>query len=98
MVVLPVPLTPTTITTPGRVDAPALGVHGAVEVGADQREQLLAQQVAQLVGRTGAEHPHALAQPLDQLLGGRDADVGGEQRVLDLLPGVLVEVLARRAA
>ena len=34
--------------------------------------------------------------PLDQFLGGGDADVGGEQGVLDLLPGVLVEVLARQ--
>ena len=76
------------------VARPRSVLHGAVEVGAEQREQLLAQQRAQLVGRTGAEHLDALAQPLDQLLGGRDADVGGEQGVLDLLPGVLVEVLA----
>ena len=34
------------------------------------------------------------AQPLDQLLGRADADVGGEQGVLDLLPGVLVEPVA----
>ncbi len=71
-----------------------LRVHGAVHLGTDQRDQLLAEQSAQLLGGAGAEHLDPLAQPVDQLLGGLDADVGGEQGVLDLLPGVLVEVLA----
>src|SRR5690606_37436543 len=53
-----------------------------------------AEQTAQLLGGAGAEDLHALPQPLDELLGGLHADVGGEQGVLDLLPGVLVEVLA----
>jgi hypothetical protein len=35
--------------------------------------------------------PEPGAQPLDDLLGRRDAEVGGEQDVLDGLPGVLVE-------
>ena len=43
----------------------------------------------------GALDPQPGAQLLDQLLGGRDADVGGEQGVLDRLPGVLVEAVAR---
>ena len=93
VVVLPVPFTPTTITMPG-VSRPDSVLHRAVEVRADQREQLLAQQRAQVVRGAGAEHADALAQPLDQFLGGGDADVGGQQRVLDLLPRVLVQVLA----
>ena len=68
VVVLPVPLTPTTMTTPGVVLA-ALGLHLAVEVGAEQLEQFLAQQGAQLLGGAGAEHLDALAEPVDQLLG-----------------------------
>ena len=48
--------------------------------------------VAALVGLDALD-PHPGAQPLDQLLGRGDADVGGDQGVLDLLPGVLVEAV-----
>src|SRR4029079_6731713 len=41
----------------------------------------------------GAEHLGPGPQPLDDLLGGGHADVRGQQRVLDLLPGFLVQVL-----
>ena len=41
---------------------------------------------------------HPGAQPLDELLGRRDADVGGDQGVLDLLPGVLVETSRESSA
>lgn len=72
----------------------ALRLDLAVEFGAQQSDELLAQQGAQLVGRTGTEDADALTEPLHQFLGGRDTDVGGEEGVLDLLPGVLVEVVA----
>ena len=92
VVVLPVPLTPTTSTT-GRRLLVALGVQGAVQGRVDQGEQLLAQQGAQFLGGAGAEHLHPGAQPLDELLGRGHADVGGDEDVLDLLPGVLVQLL-----
>ena len=44
--------------------------------------------------RLAALDPQAGAQLLDQRLGRRDADVGGEEGVLDRLPGVLVELVA----
>ena len=47
------------------------------------------------VAGLGALDAEPGAQPLDQLLGRGDADVGGEQGVLDRLPGVLVEAVAR---
>ena len=43
-----------------------------------------------------AVDPQPGPQPVDQLLGRRDADVGGQQGVLDRLPGVLVEAVARQ--
>ncbi len=63
-------------------------VHGRV----DQGDELLAQH-GPGVGRR-ALHPQPGAQPLDQLLGRHDTDVGGQQGVLDGLPGVLVEAVA----
>ncbi len=92
MVVLPVPLTPTTSTTPG---LPSLRstAQRPVEGGVDEREQLLAEDVAHRRGRLALDLDPG-AQPLDQLLGRAHADVGGEQGVLDLLPGVLVDDVA----
>ena len=72
VVVLPVPLTPTTSTTPGLPSAPLTcepAVHGRV----DQGEQLLAEHGARVAGLVAALDPQPGAQPLDQLLGRRDA-------------------------
>ena len=52
------------------------------------------QQLAQIGARRGGQHHRLGAQPLDDLGGRRDADVGGEQGLLDLLPVVLGELLA----
>ena len=94
VVVLPVPLTPTTSTTAGRL-AVRLGVQRAVHVRVERGDQLVGEQRAQLAGGRGCRAPSGrVAQPLDDLPGGRDADVGGDQGVLDLLPGVLVEAVA----
>ena len=96
VVVLPVPFTPTTRTTPGlAVGAGDLEppVHGRV----DELEQLVAEHGARVAGLLAVD-PEAGAEVADELLGRRDADVGGEQGVLDRLPGVLVEPVARQEA
>ena len=69
------------------------GVQRAVHVGADQRQQLLAQHVA----GDGVRALHAQPGPevVDQLGGGGDADVGGEQGVLEVLPRLLVQPVPR---
>ena len=67
-------------------------LQAAVHVGADELDELLAQHGAG-VGGLAALDAQAGAQPLDQGLGGCDADVGGEQGVLDGLPRVLVEAV-----
>ena len=69
VVVLPVPFTPTTITTAGR-SAGRRRVQGAVQLGLQRGDQLLGQQRAQLALRAGAEHLGAGPQPFDDL-GGR---------------------------
>ena len=63
-------------------------VHGRVDEG----DELLAQHRAR-VGCLAALDPEPGPQPLHELLGRPDADVGGEQGVLDGLPGVLVQLL-----
>ena len=78
--------------------ADAAAGDAAVHVGLDEREQVLAQPAAHggLVGRAVDLDPGA--QRLDELGGGLDAEVGGDEGVLDLLPRLLVELAARRAA
>ena len=71
----------------------ARDLEPAIHVGADELDQLLAQHGAGVV-RLAALDPEPGAQPLDERLGGCDADVGGQQGVLDGLPGVLVEPVA----
>ena len=93
VVVLPVPLTPTTSTTAGCCPRRSRSCTVRSRSGADQGQQFLAQQGAQFVRGAGTEHLDPLAQPLDEFLGGRDSDVCDEQGLLDLLPGFLVEVL-----
>ena len=63
-------------------------VHGRV----DERDELRAERGPRVLG--SALDPEPGAQPVDHLLGGPDPEVGGEQDVLDRLPGVLVELLA----
>ena len=65
----------------------------AVHAGVDEADQLFAQHALGVRG-VPALDPQPGAQALDQLLGGRDTDVGGQQGVLDGLPGVLVEAVA----
>ena len=62
--------------------------------GPTRVEQLLAQQGAHRSVSRDAELLDPGAQPLDELLGRADADVGGEQGLLDLLPGRVVEPVA----
>ena len=66
-------------------------VHGPGRPGSSSSSRSTARASAGVA----ALDPQPGAQPLDQLLGRRDADVGGEQGVLDRLPGVLVEPVAR---
>ena len=95
VVVLPVPLTPTTSTHGRRAVLVRQRAQGAVGVGADRADELLAQQRPQLADAAHAVDAHAGAQPGDQLGRGGHAHVGRQQRVLDLLPGVLVEDVPR---
>ena len=69
----------------------------AIGVGVEQRQQLLTQH-ATWVGGVAALDAEPGAQVGDDLLGRSDAQIGGEQRVLDRLPGVLVEAVARQQA
>ena len=97
VVVLPAPLTPTTSSTAGMPSRRVVR-SDAVQARVERGDQLVGEQAAQLAGGAGAEHPGPLAEPVDDLPGGVDADVGGDQAVLDLLPGVLVEVVAGEQA
>jgi hypothetical protein len=66
-----------------------------VHVGADELDQLVAQHGLRVAG-LGPVDTQPRPQPVDQLLGRRDTDVGGQQGVLDRLPRVLVETVARQ--
>ena len=89
-VVLPEPLTPTTRTTPGLPSAPLLepAVHRRVDQGQEAPRGAppggRPQRCPRPASGCGAARP---------ALGGTDADVGGDQGVLDRLPGVLVETI-----
>ena len=61
-------------------------------VGSTSVDELRAERGPRVLGC--ALDPEPGAQTLDHLLGGPDAEVGGEEDVLDGLPGVLVEPLA----
>ena len=92
MVVLPVPFTPTTSTTAGRVGG-ADGVQGPVQVRLQRGDQLLGEQRAQLArSRVPSTWVRVRSRSTISLVG-RDPDVGGEQRLLDLLPGLVVELV-----
>jgi len=87
VVVLPVPFTPTTSSTAGRPDAqrmqrPVRGAHG--------RDQLLASRArTSSRERVPATSYGSGAGPRSP--GCTDPDIGGQQSVLDFLPGILVE-------
>jgi hypothetical protein len=66
-------------------------VHGAVEVGVDLGEQFGPQQRPGLADVAAARHLHLGLEFVHDLAGRGHAHVRGDQRVLDLLPGVLVQ-------
>ena len=89
VVVLPVPLTPTIISTAG---SPLRSI-GARPVRGDLGEDLdqaVAHRLA--VGGDGAGLDLVL-EPLDHLGGGRRAGVGEDQRLLQPLPGLVVDAV-----
>ena len=92
VVVLPVPLTPTTRMTAGRLDA-GRGDR-AVHARVDEGEQVGAQPAAHGLLVAGALDLDLGAQRVDQLHRRLDAEVGGQQRVLDVLPRLLVQAAA----
>ena len=70
----------------GAVDLRALKVEGAIHVGADEGEQLLAQDLADArLIRDGLDGDAALER-LHQRVGSLKAEVGDKERFLDLLP------------
>ena len=87
VVVLPVPLTPTTRITVGSGRRSIVVVAGAGELG---------EQLGQALGQRLAADELALLglalELLDDLRGRARADVGVDQRLLEALPGLLVEV------
>ena len=91
VVVLPVPLTPTTSTTDGR--SPCLARCSVRSMsGPIMADQVGAQQRADRGRVVRARDLDLGAQLLDQLAGRADAHVGGDEGVFDLLPGLLVEL------
>ena len=69
-------------------------MEGAVEVGPEDGDQLPHQQLPEVLPRCGGQHHRLGAQPLDDLGRRGDADVGGQEGLLELLPVVLGELLA----
>ena len=84
VVVLPVPLTPTTSRTEGRSETPSVG-------GSPNRSR-------DLLGECFAELRHVTArlEPSDQLGRRTDADVGVDERLLEPLPRRVVGRIERR--
>ena len=91
VVVLPVPLTPTMSSTAG-LSVVRQGAHGAVEVGAQGVGEDVAEQRAGLVGGADGAAGELGAEGLDELHGHLGAEVGLEERGLDVLPGLLVQL------
>ena len=94
VVVLPAPLTPTTRTTPG---SPSCRSVPSVRSRSGPRTAVSSPTSSSRSSRArrGGQHHRLGAQPLDDLGGRGDADVGGQEGLLDLLPVVLGELLAR---
>ena len=90
MVVFPAPFTPTTMITAGGcadLRQRALG-------GFQDFEQMLADQRFDFGGIAQQMTLHALADALQNLGRGADADVGGDERVLELFEDIGVDFLA----
>ncbi len=68
---------------------------GAVEVGVDEFEETFAQECPGIGCRPRAEHLCLGLEGVDELVAGAYADIGGEQQILDLLPCLVVERVAR---
>ena len=94
VVVLPVPLTPTTRMTAGRSPIRLLAMRRSMSgwTSASRSSRSQPRTVASSVVPVDLD---AGAQRVDELGGGLDAEVGGDEGVLDLLPGLLVELAAR---
>ena len=70
-----------------------VGVQTPVGIRTDHRKQLGTQGLAHLGGVMRAGDAGVVAQFIDQLLGSIRADIGHEQRVLDILPISLGQVV-----
>ena len=92
VVVLPVPLTPTTRMIAGWPSRRRARVRSMR--GVDEGQQLLAEHGAHARRVAGALDAHPGAQALDQLGGGGDAEVGLQQQGLDVLPVLLGDRVA----
>ncbi len=92
VVVLPVPLTPTTMTTPGT--SAGLSVFTVRSRSGPRR--VISSSRSRSRSSSGVWVPSTLTRSRSRSTSSwwGDADVGGEEGLLDLLPGVLVEVLA----
>ncbi len=93
VVVLPVPLTPTTRITPGRPSAPssrrARSRVGSTRASSSSRSRARAPATSETPSTRVRRCSAATSSCV-----GPDAEVGGEQGLLDLVPGVLVELVA----
>ena len=87
VVVLPEPFTPTTSTTAGG----SRHARRSPFAGRQDFEQMLANQPFQLGGVVQLMPRHALADAVQNLLGGAHADVGGDQRELQFVEQVGVD-------
>src|SRR5262249_12247840 len=70
-------------------------LEGAVQVRFERPDQLVGEQRLQLRRAARAQHARPLPEPLDQYAGRLHADVRGDQRLLQPLPRLLVEPVAR---
>ena len=64
-----------------------------VEARVDEPDELAAQQLAGPGGLADALDGQLAAQPLDELRGGADAQVGGDEGGLEVVPDVLIEAV-----
>ena len=70
-----------------------VGVQTTISIRADHREQLGTQGLTHLGGVMRAGDAGVIAQLIDELFGGIRADIGHKQRVLDILPVSLGQVI-----
>ena len=88
VVVLPAPLTPTTMTTAGRLGDAGRGAFAGLE----NFEQVLADEILQFGGVGDLVARHALADALQNFAGGADADVGGDEGELEFIEQVGIDL------